>query len=127
MTVAQLQDVLTGLHSSRKSDEQIATQLKQIELTEELTGSAMNRMANLVNGQLSTEQMYVLEARSCILAPPDTDLPKALLPAQLPSEPCLPRPRTMPPKPTLSYLDHSHSSRRPLPGWRRNHAILWWQ
>jgi hypothetical protein len=80
MTVAQLQDVLTGLHSSRKSDEQIATQLKQIELTEELTGSAMNRMANLVNGQLSTEQMYVLEARSCILAPPDTDLPKAAPP-----------------------------------------------
>jgi hypothetical protein len=80
MTVAQLQDVLTGLHHSQKSDEQIANELKQIELTEELTVAAMNSMAKLVNGPLSTEQMYVLEARSCILAPPDTDLPKAAFP-----------------------------------------------
>jgi len=76
MTVAQLQDFLTGLHKAQKSDEQIANDLKQIELTEELTSSAMNSMANLVNGPLSTEQMYVLEARTAILAPPDTDLPK---------------------------------------------------
>jgi hypothetical protein len=80
MTVAQLQDVLTGLHKAQKSDEQIANQLKQIELTEELTPSTMNSMANLVDGPLSIEQMYVLEARSCILAPPDTDLPKATPP-----------------------------------------------
>jgi hypothetical protein len=80
MTVAQLQDVLTGLHKAQKSDEQIANELKQIELTEELTASAMNGMANLVKGPLSTEQMYVLEARSSLLAPPDTDLPKIASP-----------------------------------------------
>jgi len=80
MTVAELQDLLTGLHNSKKSDEQIANELKQIELTEELTGAAMNSMANLVNGPLSTEQMYVLEARSAVLAPPDTDIPKAAPP-----------------------------------------------
>ncbi|MGB6690495.1 MAG: hypothetical protein WBE76_21885 [Terracidiphilus sp.] len=80
MTVAELQDVLTGLHNSRKSDEQIANELKQIELTEELTPAAMNSMADLVNGPFSTEQMYVLEARSAMLAPPDTDLPKAAPP-----------------------------------------------
>jgi len=76
MTVAELQDVLAGLHHAQKSDEQIADQLKQIELTEELTPTAMNQMVSLVRGPLSTEQMYVLEARSAILAPPDTDLPK---------------------------------------------------
>jgi hypothetical protein len=80
MTVAQLQDVLTGLHNSQKSDEQIANELKQIELTEELTTAAMSSMVNLVNGPLSTEQMYVLEARSSMLAPPDTDLPKTAPP-----------------------------------------------
>jgi hypothetical protein len=80
MTVAQLQDVLTGLHNSQKSDEQIANEMKQIELTEELTPAAMSSMVNLVNGPLSTEQMYVLEARSSMLAPPDTDLPKAAPP-----------------------------------------------
>jgi len=80
MTVAQLQDVLTGLHNSQKSDEQIANEMKQIELTEELTPAIMNGMVDLVNGPLSTEQMYVLEARSAMLAPPDTDLPKAAPP-----------------------------------------------
>ena len=80
MTVAQLQDVLTGLHKAQKSDEQIANQLKQIELTEELTPAAISSMVPLIHGPLSTEQMYVLEARSAMLAPPDTDLPKAAPP-----------------------------------------------
>ena len=80
MTVGQLQDLLTGLHNAQKSDEQVANQLKQIELTEELTASALNSMAKLINGPQSTEQMYVLEARSSVLAPPDTDLPKTAPP-----------------------------------------------
>jgi hypothetical protein len=80
MTVAQLQDVLTGLHHSQKSDEQVANELKQIELTEELTPAGMNSVVNLIDGPLSTEQMYVLEARSSMLAPPDTDLPKTAPP-----------------------------------------------
>ncbi|MFZ1015021.1 MAG: hypothetical protein WAN28_16875, partial [Terracidiphilus sp.] len=80
MTVAQLQDVLIGLQHSQKSDEQVANELKQIELTEELTPATMNSMVNLVNGPLSTEQMYVLEARSAMLTPPDTDLPKSAPP-----------------------------------------------
>ncbi|HEY1903880.1 MAG TPA: hypothetical protein VGG56_15715 [Terracidiphilus sp.] len=80
MTVAQFQDMLTGLHNSQKSDEQVANALKQIELSEELTSATMNSMAGLVNGPLSTEQLYVLEARSAILAPPETDLPKTAPP-----------------------------------------------
>jgi tetratricopeptide (TPR) repeat protein len=80
ITVAQLQDILSGLQHAQKSDAEIANQLKQIELTEELTSATMNSMASLVPGPLSTEQMYVLEARSSMLAPPDTDLPKAPAP-----------------------------------------------
>jgi hypothetical protein len=76
MTVAEFQDVLTGLHNSQKTDEQVANELKQIELTEELTPAALSSMVSLINGPLSTEQMYVIEARSSMLAPPDTDLPK---------------------------------------------------
>jgi hypothetical protein len=72
--------VLTGLHHSQKSDEQVANELKQIELTEELTPAGMNSVVNLIDGPLSTEQMYVLEARSSMLAPPDTDLPKTAPP-----------------------------------------------
>ncbi|MGA2048339.1 MAG: hypothetical protein ABSG96_11640 [Terracidiphilus sp.] len=77
MTVAELQDVLTGLHKAQKTDEEISNELKQIELTEELTPAAMDHMVSLVDGPLSTEQIYVLEARSSMLAPPGTDLPKA--------------------------------------------------
>lgn len=80
LTVAQLQDILSGLQHAQKSDSDVATQLKQIELTEELTSATMNTMASLVPGPLSTEQIYVLEARSSMLAPPDTDLPKAPAP-----------------------------------------------
>src|SRR5579863_167541 len=80
MTVGGLQDMLTGLHHAQKSDQQNANELKQIELTEELTSSAMNGMVDLVDGPLSTEQMYVLEARSAMIAPPDTDLPKTTAP-----------------------------------------------
>jgi hypothetical protein len=80
LTVAQLRDTLTSLRDSKKGDEQIANELKQIQLTEELTPAAKSSMVNLVNGPLSTEQIYVLEARSSMLAPPDTDLPKAAPP-----------------------------------------------
>ena len=76
LTVGQLEDLLTSLHSTKKSDEEVANQLKQIELSEELTTATMNSMASLVPGPLSNEQMYVLEARSSTLAPPETDLPK---------------------------------------------------
>ena len=80
MTVAEFQDMLTGLHNSQKTDEQVANELKQIALTEELTPAAISSMVHLINGPLSTEQMYVLEARSSMLAPPDTDLPKTTPP-----------------------------------------------
>jgi hypothetical protein len=80
ITVAQLQDVLTGLHNSQKTDDQVATELKQIQLSEELTPDGMSNLAKLIDGPLSTEQMYVLEARSAMLPPPDTDLPKTAAP-----------------------------------------------
>jgi hypothetical protein len=80
MTVGELQDMMTSLHHAQKNDQQVANELKQIELTEELTPAAMNGMVDLVDGPLSTEQMYVLEARSSMLAPPATDLPKTAPP-----------------------------------------------
>lgn len=74
-TVAQLQEMLQNMQHDRKSDADVATALKQIELTEELTRSAMNTLLALVPGQHSTEQIYVLEARSANLIPPASDLP----------------------------------------------------
>jgi len=62
------------MQHDRKSDADVATALKQIELSEELTRSAMNTLMGLVPGQHSTEQIYVLEARSANLIPPASDL-----------------------------------------------------
>jgi hypothetical protein len=75
ISVAELTDLLRSLEQERKSDAEVANALKQVELSEELTRSAMNSVVDLVNGPLSTEQIYVLEARSANLIPPASDLP----------------------------------------------------
>ena len=75
ITVQQLKDLLVSLHQDRKTDADMAAELKQVELTEELTRSAMNSLVSYVSGSLSTEQIYVLEARSAVLPPPAVDLP----------------------------------------------------
>jgi hypothetical protein len=80
ITVAQLGDLLRSLQQDKKNDVDVAAALKQVELTEELTRSTMNSLADLMTGPLSTEQMYVLEARSATLSPPASDLPSTPAP-----------------------------------------------
>ncbi|MGA3135703.1 MAG: hypothetical protein ABSC88_06895 [Terracidiphilus sp.] len=80
ITVGQLEDLLRSLQQENKIDVDVAAQLKQIELTEELTRKAMNGMVKYVPGPLSTEQIYVLEARSADLIPPASDLPATTAP-----------------------------------------------
>jgi len=80
VTVQQLKDMLVSLHQAKKADADVASELKQIELSEELTRSLMNSLVEYVPGPLSTEQIYVLEARSAVLAPPASDLPTAPVP-----------------------------------------------
>jgi len=74
-TVQELRDLLVSLNQAKKSDEEVATRLKEIELSEELTRSAFESLAAYTSGPLSQEQMHVLEGRSSILAPPAVDLP----------------------------------------------------
>ena len=80
ITVAQLSELLHSLAQDKKSDVEAATALKQIELSEQLTRTTMNGLVGLVNGPLSTEQMYVLEARSADLAPPAAEIPETPAP-----------------------------------------------
>lgn len=80
ITVGELEDLLRTMQQDKKSDEQIADTLKQVQLSEELTVSAMNGLVAYVPGKLTTEQIYVLEARSADLAPPPTDLPSTAAP-----------------------------------------------
>jgi len=75
ITVAELTELLRSFEQEKKSDLEVATALKQVELTEQLTRTAMNSLVGHVSGPISTEQIYVLEARSANLAPPASDLP----------------------------------------------------
>lgn len=75
ITVQQLKDLLVSLRQAGKTDADVAAQLTQVELTEELTRNTMDAVAENVPGPLSSVQMYVLEARSAALPPPPSDLP----------------------------------------------------
>ena len=79
-TVEELRQILASLREAHKTDAEVATRLKEVELGEELTEAAMNSMAPLIPGPLATEQMYVLEGRSSILPPAPADLPATPVP-----------------------------------------------
>ena len=80
ITVQQLQELLASLQQEKKTDQDVANALKEVELTEELTRSAMNSLAQYAAGPYTTEQIYVLEARSATLPPPAADLPSTPAP-----------------------------------------------
>jgi len=60
---------------AKKTDVEIAEQLRQIELTEELTPEAEASVRPYLPGPRSSDQMDALEANSAMLAPPASDLP----------------------------------------------------
>ncbi|MGD0736829.1 MAG: hypothetical protein ABR976_16985 [Terracidiphilus sp.] len=80
ITVQQLKDLLTSMQQAKKTDDEVAAALKDVELGEELTTPMMDSFASLVPGQLTTEQLYILEIRSAILPPPAADIPSAPAP-----------------------------------------------
>jgi hypothetical protein len=75
ITVEQLRQLLTTDQQAKKTDGDVANDLKQVVLTEELTTPAINSFAPLVPGAATLEQIYVLEAKSAVLAPPASDIP----------------------------------------------------
>lgn len=80
MTVAQLKELLASDHQANKTDPEVAAELQNVELTEQLSHSTMNSFAPLVPGKLTTEQLYILEVRSAVLPPPAADLPQDAAP-----------------------------------------------
>jgi hypothetical protein len=80
INVQQLRELLTTDHQAKKADADVANDLKQVVLTEELTTAVMNSYAPLIPGQATLEQIYVLQARSAVLAPPASDIPTAPAP-----------------------------------------------
>jgi hypothetical protein len=80
ISVQDLKDLLAAMQQKKKSDADVANALKQVELSEELTRAGMNSLLGFEPGQQTTEQIYVLEAGSAMLAPPAADIPSAATP-----------------------------------------------
>jgi hypothetical protein len=80
ISVQDLKDLLAAMQQKKKNDADVATALKQVELSEELTRAGMNSLLSYEPGQQTTEQIYVLEGRSAMLAPPAADIPSAAAP-----------------------------------------------
>jgi hypothetical protein len=75
VTVQQLKDLLASMQQYKKTDAEVANQLKEIELNEELTVSAANSLKSYLPGPHSSVQIEILKAQSAFLAPSATDLP----------------------------------------------------
>jgi hypothetical protein len=75
ITVEQLKAMLAADKQAQKPDADVAAELRNVELMEQLTHSTMNGLAANVPGPLTTEQLFVLEIRSAVLVPPAADVP----------------------------------------------------
>jgi hypothetical protein len=75
VTVQELKETLVALHQASKSDVDVSTQLKEMDLSEELTLPMRSSLTQYLPGPMSEEQMDILQGRSAILAPPASDLP----------------------------------------------------
>ncbi len=75
ITAQELKDMLASMKQQQKSDDEVATALKEVEVTEELTPPMLNSLGPLLPGQQSLAQVYILEARSAMLPPPAADIP----------------------------------------------------
>lgn len=80
MTVEQMKELIVSDHQANKLDGDVARELEDIELTEELTHSALESLGADVPGQLTTEQLFIKEAESAALPPPAGDIPTAAAP-----------------------------------------------
>jgi hypothetical protein len=75
ITVQELKDMLAQMQQQKKSDDEMATALKQVEMSEQLTPAVLSTLGSYVAGQQSLAQVYILEARGAMLAPPPSDVP----------------------------------------------------
>jgi len=80
VTVQQLTDLLVSMQQSQKTDDEVSTRLKEIDLSEELTDSEVSSLKSQLPGPLSSEQIEILKERSAFLAPPAADIPSAPAP-----------------------------------------------
>ena len=69
VTVQELTQILDSMHQANKSDEDVATRLKQVQLSEELTAPDAARMEQYLPGPSSKEQLDILAGLSAFELP----------------------------------------------------------
>ena len=82
ITIQELSSLLETLHDQKKSDEQISSELKLVELTEELTMQNISSYGHLQLGPITLEQLTILQYASEFQplpssASPDKPIPDA--------------------------------------------------
>jgi|HubBroStandDraft_1064217.scaffolds.fasta_scaffold12975_2 hypothetical protein len=70
VSLQELTQMLTTFHDSQKSDEYVADQLKQLELSEEMSSADRDSLGQLLPGTISLEQLEILRGRSVFNPPP---------------------------------------------------------
>ena len=69
MTVQELTQILASMHQSNKTDDDVATRLKQVQLGEELTAADRATLEQYLPGPESKEQLDILAGLSAFLPP----------------------------------------------------------
>jgi hypothetical protein len=91
ITIQELKNLMAADQSAKKSDDEVALDLKQVTLTEELSIATKDSLAGLTPGPHSTEQLFALEASCCR---PQRICPRPQPPMPPPSKPSSRRPQT---------------------------------
>ena len=79
-TIDDLKQTMVALRQAGKTDQEIATRLKEIELSEQLSASTREALREYAPGPLASEQFDILEGRSAVLIPPHAELPEKVPP-----------------------------------------------
>lgn len=81
VTVAELQQFLTAQYAAHKSDGSIADHLGGMELSEQLTGPALDRItADLKPGKKTAQALQLVADQSAFLEPPASEIPTKAVP-----------------------------------------------
>ncbi|MDE3105995.1 MAG: hypothetical protein KGK08_12545 [Acidobacteriota bacterium] len=74
-TVDQLNALIDEMYQGHKSDDEIASRLKEVDLSEQLTTAAANSLTKYHPGPAVIRSILLLSVESALLPPPAADLP----------------------------------------------------
>ena len=75
LTIAQLDQLVTGLMAAHKTDEEIALRLQTVHISEQITAQELQSLLGSHPGPRTTQQIMILTLDSSQLAPPSSDIP----------------------------------------------------